>query len=175
MHETPTDLKRLQRLLDDSIAQASPFLRSSFEMPEHSLSAAQLVDHLDGSLTVALGTVTARGEPRVGPIAAFLLRASFYVPTVAESARATHLARRPGVSLTYFEGTELAVVAHGHAAIIAGDDPGFEELDHTQVQCGNQSVTEWRGHGVYLHVEPATLFTYVRHPDRYPPPRADPS
>jgi hypothetical protein len=175
MRETPTDLERLQGLLDASIEQASPFLRSSFEMPEHSLSAAQLVKHLDGSLTVALGTVTARGEPRVAPIAAFLLRASFYVPTVAESARATHLARRPGVSLTYFEGTDLAVVVHGHASIIAGDDSAFEELDHTQVQCGNQSVHDWQGHGVYLHVQPATVFTYARHPDRYPPSRADPS
>jgi hypothetical protein len=39
MRETPADLRRLQALLDDSIQRASPFLRSSFEMPEHSLSA----------------------------------------------------------------------------------------------------------------------------------------
>ena len=43
MHETPTELTRLQELLDDSIERASGFLRSSFEMPEHSLSARQLV------------------------------------------------------------------------------------------------------------------------------------
>ncbi|MDP9294961.1 MAG: pyridoxamine 5'-phosphate oxidase family protein [Actinomycetota bacterium] len=172
MHETPADLQRLQTLLDDSIERASAFLRSSFQMPEHSLSAAQLVAHLKGSLTVALGTVTARGEPRVAPIAAFFLRASFYMPTVAEAARARNLARRPGASLTYFEGTDLAVVAHGHAAIVDSENPDFAELDATQVECGNQSVRDWPGHGVYLHLQPASLFTFARDPDRYPPARA---
>ncbi len=60
----------LQTLLDHSITQATPFLRGSFEMPEHSLSAAQ------------------------------------------QSARARHLARRPAASLTYFEGIDVAVIAH---------------------------------------------------------------
>src|SRR5262245_16691592 len=103
MRESAADLQRLQELLDRSIERASPFLRSAFEMPQRSLSAERLVKHLDGGLTVALGTVTAAGEPRVAPIAAFLLRGTFYVPTVAEATRARHLARRPGVSLTYFE------------------------------------------------------------------------
>jgi hypothetical protein len=164
MDETPADIDRLRTLLDRSIEQASPFLRRSFEMPEHSLSAAQLVAHLQGSLTVALGTVTARGEPRVAPIAAFLLRASFYVPTVAEAARARHLAARPGASLSYFEGIDLAVVAHGKATIIGADDARFAELDATQIECGNQSVREWEGTGVYLNIEPASLFTFARYP-----------
>jgi nitroimidazol reductase NimA-like FMN-containing flavoprotein (pyridoxamine 5'-phosphate oxidase superfamily) len=172
MRETPDELERLQTLLDDSIERASPFLRSSFEMPEHSLSAAQLVAHLRGALTVALGTVTTRGAPRVAPIAAFFEHACFYVPTVAEAARARHLARRPGASLTYFEGTDLAVIAHGQAAIVDADDPDFAALDAIQVEHGNQSVREWQGHGVYLRVQPATLFTYAGDPERYPAPGA---
>lgn len=136
MRETAADLQRLQTLLDDSVERASTFLRGSFQMPEHSLSAAQLVAHLQGSLTVALGTVTARGEPRVAPISALFLRASFYLPTVAEAARARHLARRPGASLTYFEQTDFAMVAHGHVTIVDADHPDFVELDATQVQCG---------------------------------------
>jgi hypothetical protein len=167
MRETPSDLERLQALLDQSVERAGPFLRSSFEMPEHSLSAAQLAAHLQGSLTVALGTVTARGEPRVAPIAAFLLHGSFYVPTGAEAARTRHLARRPGASLTYFESTNLAVVAHGRAAIIDTDHPDFAELDATQVECGGESVLGWSGHGVYLRLEPTSLYTFARHPDQY--------
>jgi nitroimidazol reductase NimA-like FMN-containing flavoprotein (pyridoxamine 5'-phosphate oxidase superfamily) len=162
MRETAEDLQRLQELLDRSIDQASPFLRSSFQMPERSLTAEQLVAHLAGGLIVALGTVTAAGEPRVAPISAFFLRGRFYVPTVAESARARHLARRPGASLTYFEGTDLAVIAHGHAAIVGTDDARFEELDAVQVECGNQSPREWNGTGVYLEIAAATLFTYAR-------------
>lgn len=148
MRETAVDLERLQRLLDDSVERASPFLRSSFEMPERSLSAEQLAARLDGSLTVALGTVTARGEPRVAPINAFFLRAAFYVPTVAESARARHLARRPAASLTYFEGTSLAVIAHGRVEILTAEHPAFGELDETQVAIGSESPREWQAGGV---------------------------
>ena len=167
MRETPADLERLQTLLDYSIQTASSFLRSSFRMPEYSLSAPQLAAHLQGSLTVAFATVTARGEPRVAPIIAFFLRASFYLPTVAEAARVRHLARRPGASLTYFEGTDLAVIAHGHATTIDADHPGFAELDATQVECGNESVQNWQGHGIYLRLEPTSLYTFAEHPDRY--------
>ena len=167
MRETPSQLEMLQVLLDESIERASTFLRSSFEMPEHSLSAGQLATHLHGGLTVALGTVTARGEPRVAPISAFFLHGSFYVPTVAEATRARHVARRPATSLTYFEGIDFAVIAHGHAWIITPDHPGFSDLDATQVDCGNQSVREWQGHGVYLQLHPARLYTYAREPDRF--------
>src|SRR5689334_22720137 len=154
MRETAEDLERLQRLLDDGIEQASGFLRSSFQMPERSLSAEQLVARLDGPLTVALATVTARGEPRVTPINAFFLRAAFYVPTVAEAARARHLASRPGASLTYFERTSLAVIAHGSVEMIPVGHPAFDELDAAQVTLGHQSPREWQGHAVYLHLVP---------------------
>lgn len=161
MRETADDLERLQRLLDDSVEQASSFLRSSFQMPERSLSAEQLVARLEGGLTVALGTVTARGEPRVAPINAFFLRAAFYVPTVAEAARARHLARRPAASLTYFEGTSFAVIAHGHVEIVPAEHAAFDELDDAQVALGRQSPREWEGHAVYLHLEPSRLYTYT--------------
>ncbi len=118
---------------------------------------------LEGSLTVALATVTSGGEPRVAPINAFFLRGSFYVPTVAESARARHLARRPSASLTYFEGAAMAVIAHGRVTIIAGDDPAFPELDETQLRLGRQSPREWKGQGIYLRLAPTSLYTYA-HP-----------
>jgi hypothetical protein len=56
----------------------------------------------------------------------------------------------------------LAIIAHGHAAIIDAADPDFAELDATQVECGKQSVREWQGTGVYLHFQPANLFTVAR-------------
>jgi pyridoxine/pyridoxamine 5'-phosphate oxidase len=160
MRETADDLDRLQRLLDDSARRASPFLRSSFQIPERSLDARSLAARLDGALTVALATVTARGEPRVAPINAFFLSASFYVPTVAESARARHLASRPAASLTYFEGTSLAVIAYGNVEIIPVEHPAFDELDETQRALGRQSPREWQGRAVYLRLDASTLYTY---------------
>jgi hypothetical protein len=65
-------------------------------------------------------------------------------------------------------GTDLAVVAHEHATIIDAKHLDFAELDATQVECGNQSVRDWSGEGIYLHLQPTTLYTFARHPDRYP-------
>src|SRR5690349_17465632 len=83
MKETPEDIIQLQAILDQSIEKAGSFLRSSMEMPEHSLSATQLVNYLQGNQTVAFATVTAKGEPRIAPIGSFFYRGHFYIPTVA--------------------------------------------------------------------------------------------
>jgi Pyridoxamine 5'-phosphate oxidase len=167
MHETAADLERLQALLDDSIERAGPFLRSSFEMPGHSLSAAQLAGHLQGSLTVALATTTARGEPRVAPIGALFVRGAFHVPSVAQAARSRHLAARPAASLTYFEGNDLAVIAHGRATVVDTAHSDFAAIDALQVEAGAQSPREWSGDAVYLRLEADRLFTYAREPERY--------
>jgi hypothetical protein len=167
MREAPADLERLQTLIDRSIEGAGPFLRSSFQMPEHSLSAAQLAAHLEGALTVALATVTARGEPRVAPISALFVRAAFHVPTVAQATRARHLAARPAASLTYFEAIDLAVIVHGRATIIDAAQADFAELDELHVQHTDSSVRDWSGDGVYLRIEPGSLFTFARDPARY--------
>jgi hypothetical protein len=137
-------------------------------MPRHSLSAQQLAAHLQGSLTVALATVTRSGEPRVAPINAIFFRGAFQVPTVAKSARARNVARRPAVSLSYFEGTSLAVIVHGHATLIDANNEAFAVLDQLQIEAGAQSPREWDEDPVYIQVEAATLFTYARHPDRHP-------
>jgi Pyridoxamine 5'-phosphate oxidase len=162
MRESPADIERLQALVDRSIEAAGPFLRNSFEMPQRSLSAQQLVDRLQGLRTVALATATAAGEPRVAPIGALFVRGAFHVPTVAQAARTRHLAARPAASLTYFEGTAMAVIAHGRVAIIDAGDPSFPELDGVQVECGGQSPTEWQGDAVFLRLDADRLFTYAR-------------
>src|SRR5579863_9633629 len=125
MQETPSDMTELQALLGASIANAGAFLRSSFEMPEHSLSSGQLVAYLTGLRTVALATVTARGEPRVAPTGALFVRGRFAIPTVASAVRARHVAARPAVSLTLYDGNELAIIAHGQATILVEGEPDF--------------------------------------------------
>lgn len=162
MNETSADLKNLQQLLDESVEHATPFLRRSFQMPDRSLSAQQLSDQLQGSLTVALATVTARGEPRVAPINALFHRGRFHIPTVAESARARHLAKRPGASVTYFEGNSLAVIVHGTATSIHEDQPEFGPVDELQMKFRSESPRDWQGHAIYLRIEPRTMYTYAR-------------
>lgn len=169
MLETPAELDELQVVLDRSIEQAGTFLRSSFEMPEHSLSARQLANHLTGLPTIAMSTVTAKGEPRVAPIGALFVRGRFHIPTVASAARSRHLRKRPALSVTYYEGIDLAVIIHGQAEFIEAENPAFAELDGELIRAGHGSVLEWdAGGGLYIRVEPDVIYTFARYPERFP-------
>ena len=167
MRETPDDIVQLQALLDSSVAQAGAFLREAFEMPEHSLSATQLVTYLQGIQNVALATTTAKGEPRVAPIGSLFFRGRFCIPTVAAAARARHIARRPAVSLTHYAGDDLAIIVHGRALALAADHPDFAALEQQQRAINGQSPRDW-GEGIYLRVDADVIYTFARFPERFP-------
>src|SRR5260370_12845253 len=100
MRETQGDIERLQALLNSSIERAGAFLRRSFQMPEHSLTAQELVDCWQDVQTVALATVTMRGEPRIAPIGSLLYRAEIYLPTFATPPPPPHPTTPPPVTPT---------------------------------------------------------------------------
>jgi N-acetylglutamate synthase-like GNAT family acetyltransferase len=165
MRETQEDIERLQALLDNSIERAGAFLRRSFQMPEHSLTAQQLIDCWLDVQTVALATVTTSGEPRIAPIGSLLYRGEIYLPTVATAARTRHVLKRPAVSLTLFHEDELAIIVHGYAAIISPDHADFETLEHLLYASTQTKAGQW-GEGVYLHIQAEVIYTYDRHPHR---------
>ncbi|MHB8574069.1 MAG: pyridoxamine 5'-phosphate oxidase family protein [Dehalococcoidia bacterium] len=166
MHETTADLERLQATIDRSIAEAGPFLRSSFQMPEHSFSAQQLVEFFGDNRVVALATATASGAPRVAPIGCFLNGGVFYIPTTRAAARSRMIARRPRVSLTAFEGIDLAVIVHGSARLIDEGAPEFDRLDAAHLAGGmsSTSVRTWGkgGDGCFIAITPETLVSFTR-------------
>jgi hypothetical protein len=165
VEETLSDLARLQAVIDRSIAEAGPFLRSSFQMPEHSFSARQLVEFFGNSRVVAFATGTATGAPRVAPIGCFLLRGVFYIPTTRTAARSRMIARRPEVSLTAFEGIDLAVIVHGHAALVGEEAPDFDRLDAAhRAGHGGSGVRTWGkpGDGCFIAVTPETIVSFTR-------------
>ncbi len=165
MKETSEEITQLQALLDESVENAGSFLRSSFEMPEHSLSAAQLVSYLQGNQTVAFATVTAKSEPRVAPIGSLFYRGKFYIPTLASAVRTKHVLKRPGVSLTCFAGDGLAIIVHGTATVIAPAHTDFAAVDGLLREYSEMSVLEWGdGDGVYLRVDAKVMYTYARDP-----------
>ncbi len=167
MHETPEDLQVLEELLKGSVERAGPFLRSSFEMPEKSLSSRQLCRYLKGIQTVALATVISRGEPRVAPIGAFLYRGRFHIPTTMESARVRHIRRQPSVSLTLFDGIDFAVIVHGSASILDSGHPDFDVLEAIQREQSGSSVHDW-GEGAFLRIDATAFYSFARYPDRFP-------
>lgn len=165
MRETQADIERLQALLDNSIERAEAFLRRSFQMPEHSLTAQQLIDCWLGMQTVALATVTTRGEPRIAPTGSLLYRGDIYIPTVATAARTRHVMKRPAVSLTLFRDNELAIIVHGYAAIVSPEQEDFETLEDLLYAYSHTKAGEW-GEGVYLHIQAEAIYAYNRHPRR---------
>jgi N-acetylglutamate synthase-like GNAT family acetyltransferase len=165
MRETQGDIERLQALLDSSIERAGAFLRRSFQMPEHSLTAQELVDCWQDVQTVALATATKRGEPRIAPIGSLLYRGEIYLPTVATATRTRHVMKRPAVSLTLFRENELAIIVHGYATIISPDHEDFEALEDLLYASTHTKAGEW-GEGVYLHIQAEAIYTYNRHPHR---------
>jgi nitroimidazol reductase NimA-like FMN-containing flavoprotein (pyridoxamine 5'-phosphate oxidase superfamily) len=114
VRETEADLARLQALLDRSYAAAGRHLLD-IHTPERRLDAAGIAERLTGMRLLALATVTAKGEPRVGPVDGVFLHGSFHFGSALDSARARHIARRPQVSATHLPGEELAVTVHGRA------------------------------------------------------------
>ena len=167
MHETREDFQHLQALLDRSIEQAGTFLRQSFQMPAHCLSARQVVHFWQGVQTIAFATVTSKGEPRVAPIGAWLFRARFYIPTVATAVRSKHVMHHPAISFTYYQGNDLAIIVHGDATIIRPDHPDFIAVETLQLERSGHSVREW-GEGLFLQITSKTLYTFARSPDQYP-------
>ena len=165
--ESPHDVERLDEQLCASIERAGPFLRSSFEMPAHSLTAAQLIRSLQGVKTVALATVTAKSEPRVAPIGAFFYRGNFYIPTTMQAARVRHIRRQPALSLTLFEGIDLAVIVHGNAVVLVEGAPEFEALIDIQRSGQGETVRDW-GEGAFIRIDATAIYTYARFPERFP-------
>ena len=168
MYETEDELASLQALIERSMAAASPQLRST--APEgRRLSAAQLVDVLRGKAQMAVGTVSASGEPRVSPLDVLLMHGRFYFCTSARAAKVGHLRRRPAVSLAYVDSDVVGVTVHGTATLHEWGAPRFAELDREFLAVyGGTPSTEDEA-VVFIEVEPARLYTYDRRAERAGP------
>ena len=167
MHETKADLERLQQLLDRSVEQAGEYLRECFQMPQHSLSAGQIVRRWQGFVTAAAATVTAKGEPRVAPVGSIFYRGQFHIPTVRNSSRAKHVVKRPGISLSYYDANDLALVVHGHGRILVPHDPEFDSVDGILKQESGKGVLDW-GDGIYIRILADRFYTFARCPEQFP-------
>ena len=134
MLENPEEIGRLQQLLDRSAADAGPHLRGIIT-DERRLSAAQVIERLQGMRLLTVATVTADGRPLAGPVDGYFLHGSFYFSSGRNSVRVRHLAARPAVSATHLPGEELAVTVHGRAELVELRDPAGAEL--------RQAMLDW--------------------------------
>ncbi|WP_067831986.1 pyridoxamine 5'-phosphate oxidase family protein [Actinomadura kijaniata] len=117
MRETPEELKELQALLDSSLSRSTSHLRSIINA-ERTLTAEQLTGVLTGMCTLALSTVTAKGEPRISGVDGHFLHGRWHFGTAPGAAKARHLAARPAVSAAHMRGEDLGVFTHGTVEIL---------------------------------------------------------
>ena len=158
MHETPDDLAALQDLLDRSYAAAGEHLLSIHE-PKYRMTAEQACAALQGMVLLNLATVTARCEPRVGPVDGFFYRGHFYFGSADSSARFRHIRARPQVSATHLPRETLAITVHGRAVELDPHDPdhhGFRD-----VLRGNYPTwDDFAGDAPYARIDADRMFTF---------------
>ena len=161
MHETTEDIEELQRLLDESYVNAGAHLLS-IHTPDRRLTAERLCELLPGVRVLNLATVTANGEPRVGPVDGLFYRGRFWFGSSHESIRFRHLRARPAVSASHTVGEELAVVVHGAAREIAVEDPEHAGFRAYLLEVyGRQWESWWPGRKPpYAVIEPRKMFTF---------------
>jgi hypothetical protein len=127
VRETPDELRRLQRLLDTSVAGAGPHLRGIITDGRR-VDATALCARLQGMCLLVAATVTADGRPLAGPVDGYFLHGSFWFSSGRDSVRMRHLAARPAVSATHLPGEEFAVTVHGTAELFEVNDGAYREF-----------------------------------------------
>lgn len=159
MYETPADIERLQALLDESHAAMGEHMRSILT-PERRMTADELVATLQGMRLLALATVTASGEPRVGPVDGLFYRGQFWFGSAPDSVRFRHIRRRPSVSAVHLVGEPLAVTVHGAAMLIDVNAPEHEEFRHLCLATYGESWHEWGAPAQYARIDAHRIYTY---------------
>ncbi len=169
MFETDAELAELQRLLDSSLSGSTEHLRSIIRQGERTLTARQLAAVCAGMCTMAISTVTARGEPRISAVDGHLLHGGWYFSTARSAAKARHLAARPGVSLAHIRGEEVGVFAHGKAQPLnppgGPDDPHWPALLQYMTDYYGSSPLSW-GDVVYYRLVPHWMVAFASDPDK---------
>ena len=159
MHETPEDLQRLQRLLDESHAGGGSHLRSIFT-DDRRLTAEELSERLTGVRVLNLATVTARCEPRVAPVDGHFYRGHFHFGSSPESVRFRHIRARPQVSATHTEGERLAVVVHGRAEVVdlgSAEEAGFRAY---LIEVYGPDWESWGSSSPYARIDAERMYTF---------------
>ena len=172
MHETPEDLDRLQRLLDESHAAAGRHHRSIFD-DAHRVGAADLAAMLTKVQVLCLATVTARGEPRVAPVDGLFYRGRWHFGSSPDSVRFRHLRRRPAVSAVHVRGEEFAVIAHGRARELELTAPEQDGFRRYLIEVYGGQWEEWAGAAPYAVIEADRLYTRLWVPT--PAPEGSPA
>ena len=162
MHETPTDLVELQRLLDRSYAAAGSHLLR-IHTAERRLGAEQVAQRLVGMCLLSLATVTSDCRPVVGPVDGIFYRGAFHFGSAPDSLRFRHIRARPQVSATHLPGEELGITVHGRAVAVDVSEGGLRRaLLEVYVPRYGEQWEEFLDSGpVYARIDADRMFAFA--------------
>jgi hypothetical protein len=109
---------------------------------------------------LALATVSATGEPRVGPVDGLFYRGQFWFGSAPDSVRFRHIRRSPSVSAVHLVGEPLAVTVHGTAAPIEVNAPEHEEFRNLCLETYGEGWYEWGAPAQYARIDAHRMYTY---------------
>ena len=155
MREAPDELNELQALLDASLSRSTAHLRSIFT--ERTLTAEQLTEVLTGMCTLAVSTVTAKGEPRISGADGHFLHGRWHFGTAPSAAKARHLAARPAASVAHMRGEDLGVFTHGTVEILNPED---DALAYFKDFYGDNAF-DWHHGVVFYRLHPHWMTVYA--------------
>lgn len=166
MRETPEETAALQALLDASLSKSTSHLRSI--VTGRTLTAEQLTSVLTGMCTLALSTVTAKGEPRISGADGHFLHGRWYFGTARTAAKARHLAARPAASAAHMRGEDLGVFTHGNAVPLnpadAAPAPEWPDLLAYLKDFYGADAFDWDRDVVYYRLDPHWMTAYAPDP-----------
>ncbi|GGU94729.1 hypothetical protein GCM10010182_08660 [Actinomadura cremea] len=163
MRETSAELAELQELLDASLSRSTSHLRSI--VAERTTTAERLTGVLAGMCTLALSTVTAKGEPRISGVDGHFLHGRWHFGTARTAAKAGHLAARPAASVAHMRGEDLGVFTHGTVEILNPKD-GEPAADWPYLlayfkEFYGDNAFDWDEDVVYFRLHPHWMTVYA--------------
>ncbi len=161
MYETQDELAELDVLLRASLHRSTEHLRSIVTEGERTLDAAETCRVLTGMRTLALATVTARGEPRISGADGHFLHARWVFTTSGTSAKAVHLRSRPAVSVAHLVGDDLGIFCHGDVEVLTEDHPDRAAVESHLTAHYGSSPSSWGPDILYARVRPHWMVSYA--------------
>ncbi|MFP6816307.1 MAG: pyridoxamine 5'-phosphate oxidase family protein [Pseudomonadales bacterium] len=158
MKETQRDIQQLQELLDASYSNAGSHLKS-IQLEPLRLSAAEVVEHLDGACICDLATVGIDAAPYVARVDILFIKGKAWFCSGSASRRFRNIRPNPRVSLARTLGAELSIVIHGVAREVDTSIGDHEFLHDLCVEVYGDSYDSWDiWGGPWAWIEPSSMF-----------------
>jgi pyridoxine/pyridoxamine 5'-phosphate oxidase len=160
MKETREEVGELQQLLDAAYERSTAHLQNIIT-DQRRLTAADVVQVLQGMCTLNLATVTAQGEPRISAVDGHFLHARWVFTTSGTAAKARHLRARPAASISYVDGERIGVFSHGRVEFLTPEHPEFAAIEEHLVNHYGSSPSSWGDEIVYCRLQPTWMVGYA--------------